>query len=187
MRKFIAFLFISFLIWNYAGFYGYFHLESLNLRKELKTKLKLSYPKEDLRDFTFSKNEIANLTWTKRNEFVWRSNMYDVVYSDTSEKGDSIHYQCISDVQETLLFARLDCLISNDLSGKGHPPIFVYKAQNIQAVVPVHEWLKQEKLSKVRNESLSFKPYQFSILSHISELQPKPPKKGSYFLKENKA
>jgi hypothetical protein len=94
--------------------------------------LKKGVPKEELVQFTFSESEIADLTWLKKNEFQFQGSLYDVVRSSKQANGLTV-FECISDSQEKVLFARLGQTISNNLGDDDHQ-------------TPVSNWFKLIKL-----------------------------------------
>jgi hypothetical protein len=57
------------------------------------------------------------LTWTKKNEFKKNGHFYDVVWRNNL-KGGLIEFQCVSDVQETELFEKLDQYVSVNLANQ---------------------------------------------------------------------
>jgi hypothetical protein len=132
VRKLISFLLFGLITWQIIGFVGYFEFSHSKLKKEIKSLLKKGVPKEDLIQFTFSETEINNLTWLKKNEFQYQDGLYDVVYT-TKHKNGLTSFECISDSQEKVLFARLGQTISNNLGDDDHQ-------------TPVSNWFKLIKL-----------------------------------------
>jgi hypothetical protein len=120
------------MTWQIIGFVGYFEFSHFKLKKEIKGLLKKGVPKEELVQFTFSAEEINNLTWLKKNEFQFQGSLYDVLYS-TKHKNGLITFECISDSQEKVLFARLGQTISNNMGDDDHQ-------------TPVSNWFKLIKL-----------------------------------------
>lgn len=120
------------MTWQIIGFVGYFEFSHFKLKKEIKSLLKKGVPKEELVQFTFTAEEINQLTWLKKNEFQFQDNLYDVVYS-TKHKNGRTTFECISDSQEKVLFARLGQTISNNLGDDDHQ-------------TPVSNWFKLIKL-----------------------------------------
>jgi hypothetical protein len=120
------------MTWQIIGFVGYFEFSHFKLKKEIKSLLKKGVPKEDLVQFTFTETEINHLTWLKKNEFQFQDNLYDVVYT-TKHKNGLITFECISDSQEKVLFARLGQTVSNNMGNDDHQ-------------TPVSNWFKLIKL-----------------------------------------
>lgn len=98
---------IFILIINIVGYYPVFKVDQYLVRKEIKRRIKESVPHKDLHNFQFLSSEVANLDWVKpKKEFRLDEHMYDVVYR--TEQGDSTYFECINDVAERNLFAKLD-------------------------------------------------------------------------------
>ena len=114
------------------GFVGYFEFSHSKLKKEIKRLLKKGVPKEELVQFTFTAEEISELTWLKKNEFQFQGNLYDVVYSAKHKNGRTT-FECISDSQEKVLYALLGQTISNNMGDDDHQ-------------TPVSNWFKLIKL-----------------------------------------
>lgn len=130
------------MTWQIIGFVGYFEFSHFTLKKEIKSLLKKGVPKDELVFFTFSEAEINNLTWLKKNEFQFQDSLYDVVRSTKKENGLTT-FECVSDSQEKVLFAKLGQTISTNMGDDHHQ-------------TPVSNWFKLIKL-----------PY-LSVLKEIS-------------------
>ena len=174
MKRALIFSLLAFTIWNYIGFYGYFHLEQSKVRKELKKKLKLSYSKEELKVFLFQPSDLKKLKWHKANEFEWNGGLYDIVYSDTLSN-HQIQFQCISDKQETVLFAKLNMLVSNDVSNDNHPPVRLWKVQNVLPLICENIVLKWELFDYSDLNQKVSTPYIFSKKDYKKHLLSPPP------------
>lgn len=174
VRKLISYLLFGLMTWQIIGFVGYFEFSHFKLKKEIKSLLKKGVPKDELVQFTFSKSEINNLTWLKKNEFQYQDSLYDVVRTAKTKNG-KITFECISDSQEKVLFARLGQTISNNLGNDDHQ-------------TPVSNWFKLIKLPFLSNsqfievafENKSSKNVQLSeflkfFQSIYSEIDSPPP------------
>lgn len=85
-------------------------------------RIKNAVPKDELIRFHFTQKEADRLVWLKKNEFRYKGGMYDVVRTNTLENS-VVEYWCVSDHQETLLFARLDYFVRRDLNDGQRFPI----------------------------------------------------------------
>lgn len=161
MKKLISVFLVFLATWQIIGFFTYFEWEKYHIRKDLKRVIKLSVPKETLKEFHFTFDEVEKLTWTKSNEFKINDRMYDVVYSGKTKTG--YHFYCVDDIQETVLFANLDNSIANNLGSDS----------------PLKHWIKLLKkpliaqFKKVSPKIEMFIPkeyHQFIYASDYSEL-----------------
>lgn len=115
MRKLISFSLLFLFLWQIGGYVIEFQLESGRIRKEIKKLTKEAVPRNQLVYFQFSDKEIQNLTWTKKNEFKKDGHFYDVVWKKNLANG-VVEFQCVSDDQETVLFAKIDQYVSANLA-----------------------------------------------------------------------
>lgn len=88
------------------------------IRKQMKHLIKNSVSEDDLFEFKFT--SANDPYWTRKGkEFRVGEQMYDVV--QTEEHDGHIIYNCVSDVQETELFANLGNMVRNNLGGEDSP------------------------------------------------------------------
>jgi hypothetical protein len=115
VRSLISSILLLLFLWQIGGYLLEFQLESTRIRKEIKKLTKEAVPRNQLVYFQFSDKEIQNLTWTKKNEFKKDVHFYDVVWKKNLANG-VVEFQCVSDDQETVLFAKLDQYVSANLA-----------------------------------------------------------------------
>lgn len=88
-------------------------------KKEVKHLIKKGIPHENLILLKFhetvTEKEPVNFIWTKKNEFRFRSEMYDIIKREL--KNDTIYFYCYHDLKESGLFANLDKQVSDYLAG----------------------------------------------------------------------
>ena len=89
----------------------------IKYKKEVKQIIKAGIPQEQLIMLAFHKNiyykEINNFKWTKKNEFRYKSEMYDII--KTENRNDSVYFYCFHDLKESDLFKNLDFAVYNYL------------------------------------------------------------------------
>ena len=89
----------------------------IKYKKEVKQIIKAGIPQEQLIMFAFHKSiyykEISNFKWTKKNEFRYKSEMYDII--KTENRNDSVYFYCFHDLKESDLFKNLDFAVYNYL------------------------------------------------------------------------
>jgi hypothetical protein len=114
MKRSFAILFLSIFLFNTAGYFLTYALRSLEVRSEIKCRIKQGVPKEDLVIITIEQHQKGEIIWKEEgSEFIYRGKMYDVVRQNS--EGSSILYECISDSQEDQLFASLDRQVLREL------------------------------------------------------------------------
>ena len=104
------------LVMQQSGMYLIKYYQWVQVRQEVKHKLKNSVPESELIKITIKRGEEKVLTWFRSNEFLFQENMFDVVKQTKSDTGTT--YYCISDKGEDVLFKNLDDLVSNELNQK---------------------------------------------------------------------
>lgn len=109
------------MCYHLLGFFTYFEWKRFVITKEVKHAIKQAVPEHQLTQFHFTAHEMQRLKWVKSHEFILNGHYYDVVKKVRIKNGFFFH--CISDNQETELFAQLRTMTSFNLSqtGKNHP------------------------------------------------------------------
>lgn len=111
MKKIIGAIFLTLiLIFQFSGGQLLFHIQRSHIRREIKSQIKQGVPKGEMVHFRFSKSN-PNVHWHNDHEFRFENRMYDVV--DQESTADSLFLQCITDDQETTLFAQLGKLTNS--------------------------------------------------------------------------
>lgn len=111
MKRVYSLILLAILAFNIAGVYIVFKFQQSRIRREIKSQIKSGVSDEELHQFVFSEDELGAMDWVRRNkEFVYEGKMYDIVY--TEKDGGRIHFYCINDEEEEVLFAQLDILVT---------------------------------------------------------------------------
>ena len=151
-------------------------LQLNSARKEIKHKLKNGVPDSERVVFTFTDNYCTTkLVWTKPNEFRLGNRFYDVIESQ-SIAGKKRRMECISDIQESVLFAQLNSLLGQELSenqDKNEPIKLIERAIFSPFLVPISDELmnindyhSQHKVGGIQIDKHSDK--------HVSFVSPPP-------------
>jgi len=124
MKKLAVFSLLAIFLFNSVGYFIVFKIAQTEVRKEIKTRLKLTVPQAELIAIEINKSDIKNIHWEKENkEFYYSDHLFDVV--KTKETPNSIIYYCIDDKKERNLFASLDdhvtSFIASENSKKNSP------------------------------------------------------------------
>lgn len=174
VRKILAYLLSVLMIWQIIGFVAYFEVSHFQLKKEIKLLLKQGVDQSELINFTFSHEELNSLVWVKKNEFVYKDGMYDVVRRKNL-KNNKVHLECISDKKETILFARLGQTISQNLGSDKHPtPISIW-GKFLSAPVIISDNVLTPVYSSDYLDKDQFSCYKFSIKTCTVDLIEEPP------------
>lgn len=109
-RRCFALIFLFSFLFNYFGVFTFFKVQQLVIRREIKRQIKAGVPDEELHILSFSASEADRLEWEEEGrEFRWKGQMYDVVRKEIA--GNTVHYYCINDSEETELFLALDDMV----------------------------------------------------------------------------
>jgi len=101
-----------------VGYFPIYKLEQNRITSEIKTRIKQSVPEAELHLISF--RSAQDIVWTKPGkEFKIGEHMYDVVHNVS--KNGKVQFLCINDVEESILFARLDDLVNRLLDTDGNP------------------------------------------------------------------
>ena len=99
--------------------FTYLYYQKIQIRKEIKHKMITDIGVDKLILFKFSMEESeTKLNWEHSREFEFNNQMYDVIKSEV--KGDTIHYWCWWDNEETILNKQLDHLVAIVLGNNPH-------------------------------------------------------------------
>ncbi|MES2837354.1 MAG: hypothetical protein V4667_07515 [Bacteroidota bacterium] len=114
----ISTLLLLAFVFNIVGYDVVFRVTQFQIKKEVKRKLKAGVDKQKLHTIVVPKSWLSqnnkDFKTIHEREFEYKGVMYDVVTK--TEKDDLIYFKCISDKEETKLFAQLDEHIKNHVS-----------------------------------------------------------------------
>lgn len=94
-----------------------FKIQQNQIRKEIKKQIKENLDSQELSMIRVTSENQNQLHWEHNKEFRYRGIMYDVVKKEVIDNVTTIYY-CITDTQETTLFACLDSLINKSMETK---------------------------------------------------------------------
>ncbi len=170
MKKLFAYIFLPLFLYGAVGYFPAFLFKQNLLRKEIKQRIKKSFPENELSVFSFNKTEYSKLKWEKENkEFHYENSMYDIVKKLTDENGNIILY-CINDKQENQLFAHLEEMVQKN-SSNDKTPLKIFKLlSNIVVSQKINFAFVPEK------EKNSYSEFQSFFSSFIGKIPAPPPK-----------
>lgn len=173
MRKLAGILLLSMMLWQIIGFVGYFEYSHYIVKKHIKKQLKEGVPSSELVHFTFTEKELSRLTWIKKHEFELNGSLFDIVRKTRSKLGYQL--ECISDKQETVLFAGLGKKIAGNLSDQDTSPGVVTWLKMLQSPsVPLSFPLVVLSSSEYLRVKHSYH-YLFSVISDFVDTPLQPP------------
>jgi hypothetical protein len=114
LSRVIAISFTIIYLFNLIGHYPVFLIRQQVIQDDLSNLINRGIAKGTLTVLSFDQQEINALNWTRKNEFRFMNNMYDVVLMDTDKDG-TIRFYCIIDTKEKELIANFEKHISRNM------------------------------------------------------------------------
>lgn len=121
LKKSLSIFLLFTIIFNLTGVFIVFKIEQAHIRKTIKHQIKEGVPEDELHIFNLSQEAYDQLDWVRPDiEFREGKEMYDIVRFENL--GDSIQLHCVSDEDETILFAQLDEMTKKKLEQESQSP-----------------------------------------------------------------
>lgn len=117
LKRTFSILLLCLFAFNLAGFFFVFKVQQYRIRREIKQYIKQGVPENELALITVTPENENQLDWKHKKEFRYKGTMYDVVRKEIINK-TTIIYHCVTDTQETVLFAHLDEMVSKNMDPK---------------------------------------------------------------------
>lgn len=140
----------------------------------MKLKIKAGVPEDELKIIIFSQSNAREFSWIHSREFRYKGTMYDIVYETKDNSGSRVLH-CVTDHQETVLFANLSKLVKQTTEGhSSHNTAQKLLNQFYGGLFPPPSILSVAKLYPFENEinSITFGNSSEPFLKRISP----PPK-----------
>lgn len=115
----LSILLLGIFLYQVAGIFVAFKIQQQGIRKEIKRQIKLGVPAGELHYLTITAANYRELAWHNHKEFMYRGVMYDVVHKKINH-ATSVTFQCVSDTQETILFANLEQQVDQTTDARHH-------------------------------------------------------------------
>jgi hypothetical protein len=119
LKRAIAIAFLIIFTFSMVGFFLVFKIQQYQVRKEIKHLIKNGLPETQLVQININSRNQSELKWEDENEFRYQGAMYDVVRIEKKDDSTIIYY-CVSDEQETILFANLDEQVKKNMDSKNN-------------------------------------------------------------------
>lgn len=170
LKKTLAILTLFLFAFNAGGYLFVFKIKQYQLKKEIKQQIKAGISEEVLTLITLDSETSSTIVWKDEHEFILKGQMYDVVRKGTDNKGNALLY-CITDTQETLLFAELNNLANKKQSEKTKS---AYK--QIVNLIALETVLPDYKLTCCQEKREIRPRYRYIYSEPSLEIQIPPPK-----------
>ncbi len=170
--RIVRFALFFLFIWLIAGQVIVFHFEHANVKHKVKQMLKGTIPENQLVSFNFTQSELQDLNWIKSNEFKYQNHYFDVVKKEKLDNG-GVQFKCISDIQETKLFHKLNQTVAIKLANTEDSPFSVWLKLLKFPYLPIHQE-KEPNLLSCKSKS-DFFNYQFYIKFYNFSPEVPPP------------
>jgi hypothetical protein len=102
------------------GIFLIFNVQRSQVRHEIKQEIKKGVPEHELCRITAGPSNSSLFKWFREDEFSYKDEMYDVVKKEVVDENTTIYY-CISDRQETRLFANLNKMVKKAMDSGNQP------------------------------------------------------------------
>jgi len=174
LKKIIAIACVVMLAFSLGGYYLVIVVQQQRVKQEIKRQIKQGVPESELTKVHVTAETNYLLCWKHDKEFRYKGTMFDVVRTEIREDGSTVYY-CITDTQETDLFAQLDRLVQKSMAGKsrGAQPFFNYL--KTFTAIPITVTLKPVDYARKMKE---FRKYAWLYQAPWSDIQSPPPKRS---------
>lgn len=115
MRSVAARALIFIMLLQAAGYLFVFEIQKLEIRREIKLRIKAGVPEAELVLVKVSAGQVPPaLQRIRADEFRIAGKRYDIVWQKSH--GGTVWYYCLADEKETQLFANLEELVKREMS-----------------------------------------------------------------------
>ncbi|HSH64278.1 MAG TPA: hypothetical protein VLB84_00420 [Bacteroidia bacterium] len=144
MKKASAILLLFVFTFNLVDFLLVFKVQQYQVRKQIKQLIKQGVPDDELVQISITSENHMQLDWKHEKEFRYKGTMYDIVKTEIIDDTTTI-YHCVTDKQETALFANLDEQVRKNMDTKnnGNNPLknSFKLLSNIYFQPQTHAWI----------------------------------------------
>lgn len=143
MRRIVSIVFLLVFLFNIAGYYPVFLIQQQLIRKEVRLAIQQKASIEELVCISVSKSDSKLLRWIKDDEFVYKGNLYDIVWME-KESDRAIHYWCINDDKEKSLLSHFEKEVNKNTDSNGSDP----KGENNFIKNPLKDYVITQNIVK---------------------------------------
>ncbi len=167
MKKLFAIAFVSLFLLHFAGVYTYFGVRLINIRQEMKVKLK-ALPDEQLEEITLSNDTFQKIN-IDENEVELNGKMYDIARIES--KGNKYVIYALHDNHEDGLLSFLDEVVKRSNNDKKPMPSQLLQFISLVFIPPSNNFYFPPILTEKH-----FCLYSNSYSSFHSAIEPPPPR-----------
>lgn len=117
LKKICTIAILLIFVYQTGGYLIVAKVQQFQIRKEIKQRIKAGVPQNELSIITVSNSNRNQLKWKHSREFRYLGVMYDVVRMEIIDT-QTTAYHCVTDTQETILFAGLDDQVKRSMESK---------------------------------------------------------------------
>lgn len=173
MRRLLLLFLLFVFTFNSVGYYFVFRILQEQIRSEVKDQLKQQIQENKLHLITIKETEARKLDWEREGkEFSYKGMMYDVVRTEKQE--GAISYYCISDVEESHLFAMQYLLVEEHLAHSKKNNTAKKLLKNFLDKLFINKYSIEIELLKA--VTLTILPFKESLQSLALDVIAPPPK-----------
>ncbi|MGE0561829.1 MAG: hypothetical protein AB7O47_08440 [Flavobacteriales bacterium] len=119
VKQTFAILLLITLLFNTIGVVVLFKIQQYQVKKEIKQRIKQDLPPEELTTIVLTQQNSHEFDWEHEREFRYKRIMYDVVKKERVNETTTLLH-CITDNQETALFAKLNEEVKKNMDSKNN-------------------------------------------------------------------
>jgi len=137
-----------------------FKVQQYQVKREIKQRIKKDVPTEELTAIVLTQQNSNEFDWEHEREFRYKGVMYDVVKKEIVNKTTTLLF-CVTDKQETILFAKLNEEANKNMESKnnGNNPLKnVFKLLS-NIYLPVNKTLQYLEKNNIKAEFTTFSFY----------------------------
>ncbi len=171
MKKTLTIFLLLIFAYNAGGYLLIFKIQQSRIRKEIKQQLKTGVSDVDLKLIILNDQTENQIEWKDENEFSLHGILYDIVKRTKDENGVSMFY-CITDDQETALFAGLNDQVNKNTDARKNEKNALtnfFKLQSTLSSIPEYK----ANLSALEQKNYALISYFYSAPA-IDILSPPP-------------
>lgn len=174
MKKTAVFTLLAIFMFNTVGYYIVFKVNQSEAKNEIKSKIKLGSPVQELIAIKLDNCKIESIQWVEKNkEFYYDNELYDIVRTDETSPTETTFY-CISDEKEEALFCNLDEYVKTYITNNANKSNSTSKKLS-NHVVKIYFFQSSDFYFHIPSLKINFSNPSLNYSSEYSETSSPPP------------